>query len=115
MLDPQFTDQSVVKFFDLFHVSDDFGSNHSSTITTLKIVIQNRFDLKVKINCKKIDQIVRQESEKSVLYPSVYPKSELNQLNEALLQTIQSSLQKSYLLQKNFPLDIKLLNLTAKR
>ena len=52
MLDLHFVDQLVFKMFDTFYVSDDFGSDHRSTITTLNIVIQSRFDLKTKINLK---------------------------------------------------------------
>ena len=115
MLDLHFADQSVFKLFDTFYVSDDFGSDHSSNITTLNIVTQSEFDLKTKINSKKFNQIVRQEYENSVLYPPVYPKAELNQLNELLVQIIQFSLQKSYILQKDFPLEMKLLNLSGKR
>ena len=101
MLDLHFADQSVFKFFDTINVFDDFGSDHSSTITTLNIVTQSKFDLKAKINFKKFNQIVRQEYKNSVLYPPVYPKAEeLNQLNELL---VQISLQKSYIQQKRFP------------
>ena len=103
MLDLHLADQSVFKFFDTFYVSDDFGSDHSSTITTLNIMTQSKFDLKANINFKKFNQIVRQENENSVLYPPVYPKAEeLNQLKELLVQIIQFSLQK-YIQQKRFP------------
>ena len=82
MIDLHFADQSVFKFFDTFYISNDFGSDHSSTITTLNIMTQSKFDLKAKINFKKFNQIVRQAYENSVLYPPVYPKAEeLNQLN----------------------------------
>ena len=103
MLDLHFIDQSVFNFFDTFYIFDDFGSYHGSTITILNIVFQNGFDLKAKINIKKFYQIVRQEYENSVLYPPVYPEAEeLNQFNIVLVQIIQSSLQKSYILQR-FP------------
>ena len=46
ILDLLFANQSVFKFFDTFYVFDEFGSDHSSTITTLNIVTQNKFDLK---------------------------------------------------------------------
>ena len=50
------------------------------------------------------------------LYPKVYLKAEeLNNLNEVLVQVIQFSLQKSYILQKNLLLDMSLLNLSVKR
>ena len=65
MLDLHFADQLVFNIFDTFYVSDDFGSDHSSTITTLNIVTQSRFDLKAKIDFKIFNQIVRQEHEKS--------------------------------------------------
>ena len=55
MLDLHFADQSIFKFFDTFYVSDDFGSDHSSTITTLNIVTQSKFELKAKINFKKLN------------------------------------------------------------
>ena len=104
IIDLHFADQSVFKFFDTFYVSNDFGSDHSSTITTLNIMTQSKFDSKVKVNFKKFNQIVRQEYENSVLYPPVYPKrEELDQLNELLVQIIQFSLQKSYIQQKRFP------------
>ena len=104
MLDLLFADQSVFKFFDTFYVSNDFGSDHSSTNTTLNIMTQSKFDLNAKINFKKFNQIVRHEHENSVLYPPVYPKAEeLNQLIELLVQIIQLSLQKSYIQQKSFP------------
>ena len=86
MLDLHFADQSDFKFLDTFYVSDDFGSDHSSTITTMNIMTQSKFDLKAKINLKKFYQIVRQEYKKSVLYPPVYPKAEeLNQLESILI------------------------------
>ena len=101
MLDLHFADQSVFNFFYSICVSNDFGSDHSSTITTLNIVPQSKFDLKAKINFKKFNKIVRQEYENSVLYPPVYPKAEeLNQLNKKLVKIIQFSLHKSYILQK---------------
>ena len=104
MFDLHFTDQLVFKFFDTFYVSDDFGSDQSSTITTLNLVTQSKFDLKAKINFKKIKQILRQEYENSVLYPPVYPKAEeLKHLIEVLVQIIQFSLQKMYILQSIFP------------
>ena len=98
--------RSISQFFDTFYVSDDLGSDHSSTITTLNIMTQSKFDLnqQAKINFKKINQIVRQEYENSALYPPVYPKAEeLKQLNELLVQIIQFSLQKSYIQQRTFP------------
>ena len=104
MLDLYFADQSVFKFFDTFCFSDDFGNDHSSTITTLNIMTQSKFNLKAKFNFKKFNHIVRQEYENSVLYPPVYPKAEeLNQLNELYVQIIQFSLQKSYIQQNRFP------------
>ena len=106
MLDQHFADQSVFQSFDIIYVSDDFGSDHTSTITTLNVMTQRKFDLKAKINFKKFTQIVRQEYENSVLYPPVYPKAqELNQLNELLVQIIQFSLQKLYIPQKRFPFE----------
>ena len=57
MLDLHFADQSVFKFFDTFYVSDDFGSDHSSTIITLNIMTQSKFDLKAKINLKKATRL----------------------------------------------------------
>ena len=90
MLDLHFSDQSVFKFLDTFYVSDDFGSNHSSTSTNLNIVIQNRFGLKAKINLKIINQIVRQKYKNSVLNLPVYQKAEeLDQFNEVFVQIIQ--------------------------
>ena len=76
MLDLHFADQLVFKFFDTLYVSDVFGSDQNSNITTLNIVIQSRFYLKAKINFKKFKQIVREECGNSVLYPPVYPKAE---------------------------------------
>ena len=73
MLDLHFADQSVCYFFDTFYNSDGFGSDHRSTITTLNIVPQSKFDLKAKINFKTL---VKQEYENSVLYRPVYPKAE---------------------------------------
>ena len=73
MLDVHFADQSVCYFIDTFSNSDDFGSDHRSTITTLNIEPQSKFDLKAKINFKKF---VKQEYKNSVLYPPVYPKAE---------------------------------------
>ena len=104
MLDLYFADQLVFKVFDTFYVSDYFGSDHSSTIITLYIATQSRFDLKSEINFKKINQIVWQEYENSVLYPPVYPKAEeLNHLIEVLVQIVHFSLQKFYIQQMRFP------------
>ena len=86
MLDLHFTDQSVSKFCDTCYVSDNFGSDHISAITTMNIVILNRSDLKGKVNVRKLKRIVRQENENSVLYPSIYPKAEeLNLFNQVLV------------------------------
>ena len=116
MLDLHFADQLVFKFFERFYVSNDVGSDHSSTITTLNIVSQSRFDLNAKINFKKFNQIVRQEYENSVLYSPVYPKAEgLNQLNEILVQIIHISLQNFYILQEIFPFGYKTSKLIRKK
>ena len=50
-----------LNFFDKFYVSDNFGSDHSSTITTLNIVPQSKFDLKAKINFQKFNKIVKKK------------------------------------------------------
>ena len=102
-----------------FFISDDFGSDHSSTITTLNIVTQSRLDLKAKINFKKFNQIVRQEYENQSihqsilqsihqsihqLYPPVYPiAEEISRLNEVLVHIIEFLLQESYIIQEILP------------
>ena len=59
--------------------------------------------MKAKINFNKFNQIVTQESENSVLYPSVCPKTEeLNNPKEVPVRIIQFSLQKLYIQQEIF-------------
>ena len=72
MLDLHFADQLVFKIFYTFYVSDDFGSDNSSTITTWNIVTQSRFDLKAKIDFKIFNQIVRQEHENSNILQELF-------------------------------------------
>ena len=53
MLDLHFCTLSVLKHFDKFQVLEDFGSDHSATLTSLSLKLQNEFDLKTKVNFKK--------------------------------------------------------------
>ena len=53
MLDLHFCSLSVLKHFDNFQVLEDFGSDHSATLTSLKLKLQVEFDLKAKVDFKK--------------------------------------------------------------
>ena len=44
---------SVVKYFDNFQVTEDFSSNRSATLTSLKLNLQTEFNLKARVNFKK--------------------------------------------------------------
>ena len=50
VLDLHFCSLSVVKYFDNFQVLEDFGSDHSATLTSLKLKNQTEFELKAKVN-----------------------------------------------------------------
>ena len=53
MLDLHFCSLSVLKRFENFQVLKDFGSDHSATLTSLKLKPQVEFDLKAKVDFKK--------------------------------------------------------------
>ena len=52
MLDLHFCSLSVLKHFDIFQVLENFGSDHSATLTSLKLKLQVEFDLKAKVDFK---------------------------------------------------------------
>ena len=80
MLDLNFCSLSVFKYFDNFQVTEDFGSEHSATLTSLKLKLQTEFDLKAKVNFKKFKKHAKVIYKNSCLYSAKNPNKDT--LNE---------------------------------
>ena len=97
MLDFHFCSLSVFKFFDNFQVLEDFGSDHSATLTSLKLKIQTEFELKAKVNFEKFRKQAKDKYKNSCFYPPNYPnKYNLNEINHSLIDLIHKSIEQSY-------------------
>ena len=76
MLDLHFCSLSVLQHFDNFQVLEYFGSEHSATLTSLKLKLQVEFDLKAKIDFKKFRKHAKVNYKNSCLYPPKYPNKD---------------------------------------
>ena len=74
MLDLHFCSLSIIKYFDNFQVLEDFGGDHSATLTSLKLKIQTDFDLPAKVNFQKFRKHANVNYCHACLYPANYPK-----------------------------------------
>ena len=70
MLDLHFCDNSLFAHFNNFQVSEDLGSDHKVTITTLNLRKSEVFQLKSKINYRKFREHARKLHRSSNLWPS---------------------------------------------
>ena len=74
MLDLHFCDNSLPTHFNDFQVSEDLGSDHKLTITTMNLRKGNLFQLKSNINLRKFRENARNSYRSSNLWPAKYPK-----------------------------------------
>ena len=97
MLDLHFCSLSVLKHFDNFQVLEDFGSDHSATLTSLKLKLQVEFDLKSKVDFKKFRKQAKINYKNSCLYPPKYPnRDNLNETSRNIIEIIHKSIDQSY-------------------
>ena len=83
MLDLQFCDSKVFTNFNNFEVSEDLGSDHRTTITTLNLKKGKMFELKSKIDLRKIKENTRKCYKSSIPWPAQHPwKDDLNQFSQ---------------------------------
>ena len=98
MLDLHFCILSVLKHFDNFQVLEDFGSDHSATLTSLKLILQVDFDLKAKVHFKKFRKHAKVNYKNFCLYPPKYPnKDNRNETSHKIIKLIHKSIDQSYL------------------
>ena len=111
MLDLHFCSLSVFKYFDNFQVLEDFGSDHSATLTSLKLKIQTEFQLKTKVNFQKFRKHAKDNYKNSYLYP---PKNQnkynLNERNYSLIDLIHKSIEQSYVNNTSHQISPEIIN-----
>ena len=119
MLDLHFCDNSLFAHFNNFQVSEDLGSDHKVTITTLNLRKGEVFQLKSKINYRKFREQARKLHRSSNLWPVKYPKkNELNKFSTSLIELIRKSLEDSCIKKKELPYSVetqKLIKMRRKR
>ena len=116
MLDLHFCSLSVFKYFDNFQVLEDFGGDHSATLTSLKIKIQTEFDLQAEVNFQKFRKNAKVNYKHSCLYTPNYPnKGTLNEINHNLINLIHKSIDQSYVNDKNHEFSPEIINLIRQR
>ena len=104
MLDLHFCDSTVFTNFNNFEVSDDLGSDHRTTITTLNLKISKMLELKSKIDLRIFKENTRKSYRSPILWPAQYPgKDDLNQFSSSLVELIHKSLEDSYVIKNKFP------------
>ena len=104
MLDLHFCDSTVFTNFNNFEVSEDLGSDHRTTITTLNLKISKMFELQSKIHLRIFKENKRKSYRSSILRPAQYPgKDDLNQFSSSLVELIHKSLEDSYVIKNKFP------------
>ena len=102
MLDLHFCSLSVLKDFDNFQVLEDFGSDHSATLTSLKLKLQVEFDLKAKVDFKKFRKHAKVNYKNYCLYPPKYPNEDnLNETSHNIIELIHKSIDQSYVNKTN--------------
>ena len=103
MLDLHFCDNSFFAHFNDFQVSEDLGSGHKVTITTLNLGKGEVFQLKSKSNNRNFREHARKLHRLSILWPVKYPKkNEFNQFSIRLVELIHKSLEDSCVNKKEF-------------
>ena len=108
MLDLHFCDSTVFAHFNNFEVSEDLGSDHRTTITTLNLKTSKMFELKSKIDLRIFKENTKKFYRSSNLWPAQYPgKDDLNQFSSSLVELIHKSLENSYVIKNKFPYSIE--------
>ena len=108
MLDLHFCDSTVFTNFNNFEISEDLGSDHRTTITTLNLKISKMFELKSKIDLRIFKENTRKSYRSSILWPAQYPgKDYLNQFSSSLVELIHKSLEDFYVIKNKFPYSIE--------
>ena len=116
MIDLPFCSLSVFKYFDNFQVLEDFGSDHSATLTSLKLKIQTEFDLQAKIIFRKFRKDANVNYKHSHLYSPNYPnKDNLNEINHNLIDLIHKSIEQSYVKNTNHQISPKIIELIKQK
>ena len=112
MLDLHFCDNSLFAPFNYFQLSEDLGSDHKVTFTTLNLRKGEVIQLKSKINYRKFREHARKLHRSSNLRPVKYPKkNELNQFSTSLIELIHKYLEDSCINKKEFPYSVETQNL----
>ena len=92
MFDLHFCSLSPFKYFDSLQVTQEFDSDKSATLTTLKLKLQMDFDLNAKVNFKKFQKHAKVNYKISCLYPPKYPNKEnLNEVKHNLIELIRKT------------------------
>ena len=116
MLHLHFCSLSVFKYFDNFQVLEDFGSDHSAALTSLKLIIQTEFDLKAKVNFQKSRKYAKVNFKNSCLYPTKCPnKDNLKDINHNLNDLIHKSIEQSYVNNTNHQMSPEIINLIKQK
>ena len=116
MLDLHFCSLSVLKHFDNFQVLEDFGSDHSATLTSLKLKLQVEFDSKAEIDFKKFRKHAKVNYKNSCLYPPKYPnKDNLNETSHNIIQVIHKSIDQSYVNKTNIHISPEIITLIKQK
>ena len=102
LLDLHFCNLSVLKHFDNFQVLEDFGSDHSATLNSLKLKLQVEFDLKAKVDFKKFRKHAKVNYKNSCLYlPKYTNKDNLNETSHNIIELNHKSIDQSYVNKTN--------------
>ena len=113
MLDLHFCSLSVFKYFDNFQVLEDFGSDHSATLTSLKLKIQTEFELKANVNFRKH---AKDNYINSCLPPPMYPnKYNLNEINHSLIDLIHKLIEQSYVKNTSHQISPEIISLIKQK
>ena len=116
MLDLLFWSRSIFKYFDNFQVLEDFGSDHSATLASLKLKIQIDFNLQAKVIFQKFRKHARVNYKHSCLNPPNYPnKDNLNEINHNFIDLIHESIDQSYVNNTNHQISRETINLIKQK
>ena len=106
----------VLKHFDNFQVLEDFGSDHSATLTSLKLKLQLEFDLKSNVDFKKFRIYAKVIYKNSCLYPPKYPnKDNLNETSHNIIELIHKSIDQSYVNKLNLQISPEIIKLIKQK
>ena len=116
MLNLHFCSLSVLKHFDNFQVLEDFGCDHSATLTSLKLNLQVKFDLKAIVDFKKFRKHAKINYKNSCLYPPKYPnKDNLNETSHNIIELTHKSIDQSYVNKINLQISPEIIKLIQQK